>query len=314
MAKESHIVNALISAAKNGKNVKAFVELKARFDEANNVKWSRIMKKAGVQLIYSDPSVKVHSKLGLVKKKNGECYGVVTTGNFNETTAAFYTDHVLFTANKEVCEEIDTLFTLLSKKKQDFEKAAGKVDFKQLYVAPLNLLSEFERLIDEEIAKAQNGQPALLRFKVNILEEPYFINLLYKASQQGVKVQMIVRSICCLIPGKEGLSENIEVRRIVSQYLEHSRLFIFGAGPHEKVIMGSSDLMTRNLRRRVEVCLEVTDPSARQQLLDYFSIQWADNTKAVRLDENMDQHSITPASDKRYNAQADIRKYLQHII
>lgn len=313
VAAESHIVNALISAAKNGKKVTAFIELKARFDEANNIKWSRVMKKAGVRLIYSDPSIKVHSKIALVKKITAgklSSFGVLSTGNFNENTALFYTDHVLMTVNKNVCKEMEALFGFLQKKKND----PGKTDlkFKDLFVSQFNMLEDFEKLIDGEIKKAKKGLPAQIRIKVNNLEEPYFINLLYKASMAGVTINLVVRSICCLIPEKESLSEHIRVKRIVDKYLEHTRLFIFGTNENALVAMGSSDLMTRNLRRRIEVCVHVKDENCRQQLLSYFNLQWEDNTKAVRLTENMEQESI-PQNGVTHNAQADIYQYLKEI-
>ncbi|MDB5203856.1 MAG: Polyphosphate kinase [Ferruginibacter sp.] len=313
VAAESHIVNALISAAKNGKKVTAFIELKARFDEANNIKWSRVMKKAGVRLIYSDPNIKVHSKIALVKKKVGNTelsYAVLSTGNFNESTASFYTDHVLMTTNPDVYKELDNLFQFMQKKKADIEKQHLK--FNELFVSQFNLLPDFEKLIQAEIKKAKQGLPARIRIKVNNIEEPYFINLLYKASEAGVKVELIIRSICCLIPEHEKFSEHITVKRIVDKYLEHTRLFIFGEDENAVVAMGSSDLMTRNLRRRIEVCINVKDPMCRQQLLDYFAMQWADNDKAVRILSNMESLRLLPEGIQ-HNAQKDIYAYLQKI-
>ena len=313
VAAESHIVNALISAAKNGKKVTAFIELKARFDEANNIKWSRIMKQAGVKLIYSEPQIKVHSKIGLVKKQVADrviSYAILSTGNFNETTASFYTDHVLLTVERNVCTELEALFEFLQKKNSVIDRKTIK--FKELFVSQFNLLDRFENLIETEIKKARKGLPALIRIKVNNLEEPYFINLLYKASAAGVSIQLLIRGICCLIPEAHKLSENITVKRIVDKYLEHTRLFIFGSGDEALVAMGSSDLMTRNLRRRIEVCIQVKDDKCRKQLIDYFTIQWSDNTKACRILSNMEQLRIQP-DEKPVNAQAAIYKYLQEI-
>ena len=313
VAAESHIVNALISAAKNGKKVTAFIELKARFDEANNIKWSRVMKNAGVKLIYSDPTIKVHSKIALVKKQiagKNICYAVLSTGNFNESTALFYTDHVLMTGNSNICTEMENLFGYLQKKKGDPQKKELK--FNELLVAQFNLLEGFELLIQNEIVKKQNGLPAKIRIKVNNLEEPYFINLLYKASDAGVKIELIVRSICCLIPEKEKLSEHITAKRLVDKYLEHTRLFIFGEDEDAVVIMGSSDLMTRNLRRRIEVCVEVKDDNSRQQLIHYFQLQWLDNTKCSRILNNGEQLRLH-ASEETHNAQTEIYDYLKKI-
>ena len=313
VAAESHIVNALISAAKNGKKVTAFIELKARFDEANNIKWSRVMKDAGVKLIYSDPTIKVHSKIALVKKEIGGqniCYAVLSTGNFNENTALFYTDHVLMTAKPSICTELEMLFGYLQKKKNDSPKKS--LHFKELLVAQFNLLDQFEMLINREISKHKNGLPAKIRIKVNNLEEPYFINLLYKASAAGVLIEMMVRSICCLIPEKEKLSEHITVKRLVDKYLEHTRLFIFGEDDDATVIMGSADLMTRNLRRRIEVCIDIKDENCKQQLLHYFNLQWQDNTKTSRILNNGDQLRIH-ANGTEHNAQLEIYDYLKKI-
>ena len=314
VASDSHIVNALISAAKNGKKVTAFIELKARFDEANNIKWSRSMKEAGVKLIYSDPAIKVHSKIALVKRNNlgqNQCFAVLSTGNFNESTAKFYTDHVLLTSRKEVCDEMLQLFEVLQLKPKKLEKAEPK--FKELFVSKFNLLLDFTKLIEKEMKKAAKGSAALIRIKVNNLEDPEFIDLLYKASNAGVKIDLIVRSICCLIPGQPGLSENITVRRIVDRFLEHPRIFIFGKDENAVVTMGSSDLMTRNLRRRIEVCIQIRDEQSRKEILDYFAIQWADNTKAVELNNKMEQVRLIP-NGRAVNAQHDIYQYLQKAI
>ena len=312
VAAESHIVNALISAAKNGKKVTAFIELKARFDEANNIKWSRVMKKAGVKLVYSDPGIKVHSKIALIKKRVGDgiqSYAILSTGNFNESTAVFYTDHVLMTTSAKITAELYLLFEFLQKKNSVADKS--KIKFNELFVSQFNLLPAFEKMIDVEIKKALDGEPASIRIKVNNLEEPYFINLLYKASQAGVKIDLIIRSICCLLPGIPGLSSNITVRRIVDKYLEHSRIFIFGAGEAAVVLIGSADLMTRNLRRRIEVCISVKDEVCRKQLTDYFRMQWRDNTKATQLLSDGRETRIIPET-VNFHAGQDIYRYLQH--
>lgn len=306
VASESHIVNALISAARNGKKVTAFIELKARFDEANNIKWSREMKEAGVKLIYSQPSIKVHSKIALVKKKIGKktiSYAVLCSGNFNENTASFYTDHVLITVNKKVCSELQMLFNYLKKK---IKPDPSDLDFKLLLVSQFNIIERFEQLIAGEMAKAKAGKAALIRIKVNNLEEPYFIRSLYLASKAGVKIQLLIRSICCLVPGEAGLSENIEVRRIVDRYLEHSRLFIFGEGEEAVAIFGSSDLMTRNLRNRIEVCVPLLDTGCRNQIIRYFDLQWQDNVKASRILPDGLQERVT---DNLPPARAQQRMY-----
>ncbi|MDB5248782.1 MAG: Polyphosphate kinase [Segetibacter sp.] len=313
VAADSHIVNALISAAKNGKKVVAFVELKARFDEANNIKWSRIMREAGIKIIYGIPHIKVHSKIAVIKKAAGSntlTYAILSTGNFNEVTAQFYTDHLLMTTDPNIIKELLVLFKYLQKDHKVPGK--GKAKFDKLLVSQFNMNEKFEKLIDEEIQKANLGEEALIRIKVNNLEEPHMINLLYKASQQGVKVNMIVRGICCLMPGIPGISDNITVRRLVDRYLEHTRLFIFGAGDNPELIMGSADWMIRNLHHRIEVCVPIKNLDCKKELVDYFEIQWSDTDKAVVLSPNLEQHRVNEGDGQRVNAQYSIYKYLQN--
>ncbi len=319
VAAESHIVNALISAAKNGKNVTAFIELKARFDEANNIKWSRVMKDAGVKIIYSLPDIKVHSKIALVKKRKGledVSYAILSTGNFNEITAQFYTDHVLMTTDKIIIKELLSLFKFLQKKNLRIRQAGktpanNKLKFEKLLVSQFNMNTRLEKLIEGEIEKAVLGEEALIRIKINNIEEPGFISLLYKASLAGVKINLIVRSVCCILPGLPGISENITIKRLVDRYLEHTRLMIFGAGNNAEVIMGSADLMTRNLYHRIEVCVPITTPECKKELIDYFEIQWKDNDKAVILTSNLDQQKPKDCAEK-INAQTLIYEYLKN--
>ena len=308
LATESHIVNALISAAKNGKNVVVFIELKARFDEANNIKWSRIMKEAGISLQYSLPQIKVHSKIALVKKKTDGrelFYAILSTGNFNEVTARFYTDHVLMTSNMAIINELQSLFAFLVKGRNEIGDL--KIKFNELLVSQFNMTTEFEKRIDQEIKKAKAGIKARIRIKVNNLEEPGMISLLYKAAKAGVQVEVIVRSVCCI----EGLHENMTVRRIVDRFLEHTRLFIFGAGEEAFVIVGSADLMTRNLYHRIEVCFPVRDAICRKELLDYFDMQWADTSKAVQLLTGNQFVKIESQNGHAVNAQQNIYQYLK---
>lgn len=312
VAAESHIVNALISAAKNGKNVTAFIELKARFDEANNIKWSRVMKDAGIKIIYSIPDIKVHSKIALVKKRKGVedvSYAILSTGNFNEITAQFYTDHVLMTTDPVIIKEMISLFKYLQRKNRSLE--TKKLKFDKLLVSQFNLNSRLEKLIDNEIQRAVKGEKAMVRIKVNNLEESYFISLLYKASQAGVKINLIIRSVCCLIPGLPGISENISVKRLVDRYLEHTRILIFGTDDNAEVIMGSADLMTRNLYHRIEVCVPIKTPDCKKELINYFELQWQDTDKAVVLLPNMDQKREDETTPN-LNAQQSIYNYLQN--
>lgn len=313
VAAESHIVNALISAAKNGKKVTAFIELKARFDEANNIYWSKKMKDAGIKIIYSIPQIKVHSKIALIIKNDGashKIYSVLSTGNFNEITARFYTDHALLTSDEVINKELLFLFHFLQGRQLPKESTSLKFD--TLYVSQFNMIERFEKLIDKEIKKAKKGQTGLIRIKVNNLEEPYMIDKLYNASNAGVKIELIVRSICCLIPGIKNQSENITVKRIVDRYLEHTRLFIFGSGSETTVIIGSADWMTRNLRHRIEVCTPILNEDCSKQLIDYFELQWKDNDKSVYLTPEMEQ--VKPAVDDTniLNAQNAIYNYLKN--
>jgi len=311
VASESHIVNALISAAKNGKKVTAFLELKARFDEYNNIQWSKKMKEAGVKLIYSIPGIKVHSKIALVKKQNKEDltrYSVLSTGNFNETTAKFYTDHILLTTNATIGNELQRLFKFLGERRLPLN--ANELKFKNLLVSQFNMTERFNELIEKEITKKKKGMPALIRIKLNNLEEQGMINSLYNASRQGVKIQLIIRGICCIIPSLKEVSENITVKRIVDRYLEHSRIFIFGTEEDVEVMIGSADWMNRNLHRRIEVCVPIDDAACKKELIDYFEMQWSDNDKSVFFDDTMQQ--IRPGTNGNIvNAQQSIYNYIR---
>jgi polyphosphate kinase len=268
------------------------------------------MSEAGIEIIFSIPEIKVHSKIALVRKNEGgeqRSYSILSTGNFNEITAKFYTDHTLLTTDKAINEELLLLFDFLKKR----TAASGQhLKFNRIYVSQFNMIDAFEKLVNREIKKAAKGKAGRIRIKLNNLEEEYMIALLYKASEAGVKVEMIVRSICCLVPGVPEQSSNIEIRRIVDRYLEHTRLFIFGDDDDFSLVIGSSDWMTRNLRRRIEVCANIEDPVCRMELLDYFKIQWNDNTKAVRIGSDMQQQPVTITGDE-HNAQKEIYAYLQ---
>jgi len=311
VATESHVVNALISAAQNGKKVTVFLELKARFDEANNIQWSRKMKKAGVKLIYSIPDIKVHSKIALIKKTVRDTtinYSVLSTGNFNEITARFYTDHVLLTADEVIAKELLQLFEFLQKRRLPVNNKELK--FQKLLVSQFNMTGRFKELIQKEIGKAKKGKQALIRIKLNNLEEQDMINSLYDASKAGVNIQLIVRSVCCLVPSQQNLSENITVKRIVDRYLEHSRIFIFGPNDDHEALIGSADWMNRNLHRRIEVCLPIENPEHKKELVDYFELQWNDNDKAVILKGNMAQEKPV-INGNIVNAQRSIYNYIK---
>ncbi|MCO5946827.1 polyphosphate kinase 1 [Mucilaginibacter flavidus] len=310
VASNSRIVNALISAAKNGKHVQVMVELKARFDEANNLKWAKKMKDAGVKIVYSVNALKVHAKIAVVKTlRNGRLVysGLLATGNFNEATAKFYTDHVLFTCNRDLLREMELVFIFLSKRKKPADE--NLVEFKHLLVAQFNLQAKFIELIDREIAFAKAGKPASIILKMNNLEERVLIDKLYEASQAGVKIQMIVRSICCLVPGVKGMSENITIRRIVDRYLEHGRIFIFNNEGKPDVFLGSADWMNRNIYHRIEVCFPVYDEDIKREIIKIVALQLQDNVQAVAL--NQELQNVPLAKDKpEMQAQREIYRLL----
>jgi polyphosphate kinase len=317
VAADSHIVNALISAAKNGKKVTVFVELKARFDEANNLKWSKKMKAAGIRIINSIPGLKVHAKVALVKRqeqKVQQCYSFMATGNFNESTGRFYTDHVFFTSKPEFGEELDWLFTYLQSRVHP--NAYPKLDFKQLLVSQFNLIKRFNKLIDREIKNAKEGKPASIIIKLNNLQEREMIARLYDASRAGVKVQLIVRSICCLAPGVSGQSENISVHRIVDRYLEHARIFVFHNNGDTEYYMGSADWMNRNLHSRIEVVFPVADKKLGAELGHILDLQLKDNQKAVILTSDIATGScnnlrVLSAGQAPLSAQQAIYEYVK---
>ncbi|WP_421939122.1 polyphosphate kinase 1 [Pedobacter sp.] len=312
VASDSKIVNALISAAKNGKKVTVLVELKARFDEANNIKWAKKMKAVGIDIIYSVSALKVHAKVALVKRKiegRMKYTGLLSTGNFNESTAAFYTDHILMTANKDLLREIELLFIFLAKREKPTRP--DLIKFEHLLVAQFNLQEKFLNLIDREINYARAGEQAEITIKMNNLEEKVLIDKLYEASTAGVKINMIVRSICRLIPGVPGMSENITVTRIVDRYLEHGRIFIFGNNGQTEVYLGSADWMNRNIYRRIEVCFPIYDQHIKDELINLVKIQKEDNTQAVIIDEQMNNVPVNN-SHKPVESQLEIYNFLKN--
>jgi polyphosphate kinase len=310
VASDSKIVNALISAAHNGKKVTVFVELKARFDEANNIKWGKRMKAAGIKVIYSIPGLKVHAKIALIKRKHEQypLLGLLATGNLNESTAKFYTDHILLTSNADLLTELEMLFEFLSQQKK--KQIKREIEFRHLLVSQFNLQKKFLSLIDNEIANAKKGLPASITIKLNNLEEKVLINRLYEASEAGVEINLIVRSVCCLVPGINGMSDNILVKRIVDRYLEHGRVFIFNNNGNNLVFMGSSDWMNRNIYRRIEVCFPVYDEELKRIVKDIIDIQLRDNVQAVVLNHNIENTFIS-ADGMPVRSQRDIAVYLR---
>ncbi|MBZ4189248.1 polyphosphate kinase 1 [Niabella beijingensis] len=311
IARDSKIANALISAAKNGKKVTAFVELKARFDEENNIRWAKTMKAAGVRIIYSIPKLKVHAKVALTReRKNGRMvsYGLFSTGNFNESSARIYTDHILFTANPLLLRELELLFIFLAKRRKP--RPEETTFFHTLLVAQFNLQQEFLQLIDQEIAHARAGKKAGITIKLNNLEEEVLIRKLYEASCAGVTVNLIVRSICRIVPGVAGFSERIKVKRIVDRYLEHGRIFFFENNGAPLVYLGSADWMDRNLYRRIEVCFPVLDPRLKKELTDILEMQWNDTAAAVWIGADGENHPL-PGNKNDFRSQRAVYLYLK---
>lgn len=300
IASDSLIAHALMTAAKNRKKVTVFVELKARFDEANNIKWAAKMKAAGVKIVYSIWALKVHAKIALVKRmKQGRLQysGMVATGNFNENTAGLYADHILMTADREMTADMETLMIFLEKRaRPDLYRFFRP---RKLLIAGFNLQQEFLDKIKACTSAAKNGQAASITLKLNNLEEEQLIDALYDASRAGVKVRLMVRSICRLIPGVPGMSERIEVFRLVDRYLEHSRVFIFETADMRAMYIGSADWMNRNIYRRIEVCCPVEDPAIAQVIRHIVELQFADQLHLVRLTSSLKNEWVLPADDGR---------------
>ncbi len=286
VASDSLIVNALISAAKNGKDVTVFVEVKARFDEANNLRWADKMEEAGVRLVYSLPGLKVHAKVAMVKRDEGNksvTYGYFGTGNFHEGTATLYCDHGLFTANESLTSELESIFIFL-------EKQQPISSLNHLLVAKHNLQERLLELIDREIEMAHQNRKAKIIIKLNNVEDRVMIEKLYEASEAGVEIIMIVRAICCVIP-QAPFSQNITVIRIVDRFLEHARIYYFHNGGDDQLFLASADWMRRNLYRRIEVGFPIYDEEVKEQIMKFLEVQLADNTKAHKLDRH---HHHTP--------------------
>ena len=300
VAKQSKVVEALIEAAENGKEVVVLVELRARFDEENNIEWSRRLEDAGCQVIYGLDGYKVHSKLCLITRKNAGQVEYITqigTGNYNEKTSRLYTDLSLMTSNVEIGLEASNVFQALSK---------GEVveHTRHLLVAPKCLQNKVLDMLDEEIAHARNGEEAYAGFKLNSLTDKKIIDKLIEASEAGVKIDMIIRGICCLIPGVEGKTENIRIISIVGRFLEHSRIYIFGSKERRKYYITSADFMTRNTVRRVEVAAPVYNDKLKTKLQEMFDVMLSDNQKARKLEADGNYHRVsndlTPVNAQEY--------------
>ena len=304
LSKLSKIASALINAARNGKKVIVQIELQARFDESANIRYAKEMQSQGIKLIFGSPNLKVHSKICLIERlENGNLkkYGFISTGNFNESTAKIYTDLTLFTSNGKILDEVSNVFNF-------FNANYKRYIFKNLFVSPINTESKIKKLIINEINNAKRGKNAWIKIKINNITSYSLIRSLYDASRAGVKIEMIVRGICCLIPGKKNMSDNIEVISIVDRFLEHTRFMIFNNDGNNKTFISSADWMTRNLDNRVEVTCPILQDDLKNEILEIFNIYWSDNIKARMVNINFDDKSRV-SNKNEYRSQKNIHNY-----
>ena len=309
VAKDSRLMNSLIDAVHNGKNVTVVVELQARFDEEANIEWSKVLTDAGVHVIFGAPGLKIHSKLLLIsRREEGEIvrYAHIGTGNFHEKTARIYTDFALLTADQEITNEVRNVFGYI-------ENPYRPVRFNHLIVSPRNSRKQLYRLIDGEIANAKAGKKAALTIKVNNLVDKGIVNKLYGASNAGVKINMIIRGMCSLVPGIEGVSENIRIISIVDRFLEHPRVVITHNDGDPQVYISSADWMTRNIDHRIEVAAPVRDPRLKQRIIDITNIHFTDTVKARLIDKEMSNSYVPRGNRKKVRSQVAIYDYLKNI-
>ncbi len=305
LAKNSQIISSLINAAKNGKKVTVQIELQARFDEASNISYAEKMQVDGIQLIFGIKGLKVHSKICVIERVEAnktKRYGLISTGNFNESTAKIYTDVTLFTSHSKILKDIDKIF--------DFFEVNFRIHrYKHLIVSPHYTRSRFHKLIEREIVHAKLGFNAFIHLKMNSLSDFEMIDKLYEASRAGVKIKLQVRGICSLIPGIEGMSENIEAISIVDNYLEHTRVYIFSNNDNPEVFISSADFMTRNLDTRVEVACPIYDPEIKQELIDVFDLGWKGNVKARFHSQLLDNKYRQKGENPVFRAQLETYNY-----
>ena len=308
LAKNSQIVSSLINAAKNGKKVTVQIELQARFDEASNISYAEQMQTEGIELIFGVKGLKVHSKICVIERLEAgkvKRYGFISTGNFNENSAKIYTDVTLFTANPYILKDTIKVF--------EFFEVNYKVHrYKHLFVSPHYTRTKFYKLIDREIMNALSGKEACIKLKMNSLTDYKMIDKLYDASNAGVKIQLVIRGICCLIPGVKGMSENIEAISIVDNYLEHSRIYIFCNDNNPEVYISSADFMTRNLDARVEVTCPIYDQRIKEELIEVFDIGWKANVKARYHSEDLRNKYRKNGEEKPFRAQVELYNYYRN--
>ncbi len=308
LAENSRIMHALINAAKNGKKVTCLVELRARFDEQNNITWSHRLEEEGVNVIYGVPDYKVHSKICLVsrvEKQKLNYYACLSTGNYNEKTAMIYADHTLLTNNKKITDDLIQIFKALN-------KSILPKGLKSLIVSPIDSRPAIYKLIDNEIKNAKAGKPAYMILKMNSLADEQLIAKLYQASNVGVKINLIIRGMCCLVPGVKGFSENIEVISIIDKYLEHARVHIYCNGGNELIYLTSADFMTRNIDTRVEVGFPIYDEELKKEVREIINIQLRDNTKSREINNLNSNKYHKTGSDIPVRAQIDTYNYLKN--
>jgi polyphosphate kinase len=304
LAQISHVASSLINAAKNGKKVTVSIELRARFDEEANINYAEQMQDEGVTMLFGVTGLKVHSKMCVIEREENEKsvrYGFISTGNFNESTAKIYTDFTLLTANSKILKDINKVF--------DFFEVNYKINrYKHIITSPHYTKSKLFGLIDKEIECAKNGKDAYIKLKLNSISSYKMIDKLYEASRAGVKIQMIVRGICCLVPGITGMSENIEVISIIDKFLEHTRLYIFANNNDPKIYISSADWMTRNIDNRVEVSCPIYDVDIKKELQDLYAICWNDNVKARIINKTQD-NSYRRNNKPKVRAQFNTYRY-----
>jgi polyphosphate kinase len=308
LARNSSVINALLNAVRNGKDVTTVVELQARFDEEANINWGNKLLDEGVKVIYGVPGLKVHSKLCLITRIRNdvtERFAAVGTGNFNEDTARIYTDHLLLTNNKKITNEVFKAFNF-------FSVNYKKDNFYHLVLSPFFLRNKINLMIENEIKNAQEGKKAYIYMKLNNLTDKDIIDQLYEASCAGVKIKLIVRGMLSLVPEIAKQSENIKAIGIVDRYLEHSRYFIFCNGGDEEYYISSADLMPRNLDHRIEVTCPVFDKNIREEIKNIFNIQWKDNVKARIFDEEQSNEFVKPGTN-RIQSQIEVYNYIKSI-
>ncbi|AWI26936.1 polyphosphate kinase 1 [Flavobacterium pallidum] len=310
LAKNSQVISSLINAAKNGKKVTVQIELQARFDEASNISYAEQMQTEGIELIFGIKGLKVHSKICVIERiedgKNKR-YGFISTGNFNEATASVYTDVTLFTAHQQILKDVSKIF--------DFFNVNYRLHrYKHLIVSPHYSRTRFYRLIDKEIMYAKLGRESYIHLKMNSLSDFKMVDKLYEASRAGVKIKLLVRGICSLIPGVKGMSDNIEAISIVDNYLEHSRVYIFGNDGNPEVYISSADFMTRNLDGRVEVSCPIYDLDVRKELIDSFHVSWKGNVKARLHSEKLDNKYRVRGQNPVWRAQLETYNFYRNLL